>query len=483
MRNPRIAASAGAVCVLLLASQLTAHAFDRTALSQSRRGPPLRPAGNLQTAHGTSAMVSADVDGDGHLDLIVANADEGTVSIFRGDGTGQFSPRRDLAAGARPFAVAVGDMNGDGIADLAVGNEGDHTVSLMLGRGRGAFEDARSIPVGTELRALAFRASPLGDHLLVMRDQAVEVLTLEPGGEITTTTSSFGCGFGEVLVGDFDADRIPDLLGIGSVSMAVMRGREDGTFAPHQDLFWQSSDGEYLQFWWAASGDMNGDGVTDIVAGTYHHGQQFVDVGVWSAGAVPGPRVPSPDLGLPVAVGDIDGDGHADMVAVNSHSSGFTLFRGDGSGAISTEAEYATGGLPFKAEIGDFDEDGKADVAILNYESSSISLFTHARRRLAEAAPVEPVIVTDDSRPRIDTITPSPARTSEAARIEYDVPRAAEVALRVYDAAGRRVTDLAGGSMTAGRHAVEWTAPAPGVYFLRLTVAGRHAVRSMAVIR
>jgi hypothetical protein len=287
-----------------------------------------------------------------------------------------------------------------------------------------------------------------------------------------------------VLAADFDGDQDLDLLGIGSVSMAIMRGRPDGGFGEHEDLFWQSGS-EFLQFWWAARGDMNGDGTVDVVAGTYHHSQQFVDVGVWLAGSAPGPRIQSPELGLPVAVGDLDGDGHLDMVAVNSHSRGCTVFRGDGHGGLAIESEYTTGERPFKAEIGDFDEDGRADLAVLNYGSATISLFDHRgpRRLAAEPAPVAPAFMRDDGLPRIEVIAPTPARVSGSTRIDVHLARAADARLTIYDAAGRKVSDLVAGPVSAGRHAVDWNAPAPGVYFVRFAAEGRSAMRRIAVIR
>ena len=470
MRSLRITAGAAVLYALLLGLPLAAHASL------------LKPAGVVQTAQGTSAMTSADLDGDGHLDLIVANADQGTVSIFYGDGRGRFPSRQDLTAGSHPFELAVGDMNGDGALDLAVGNQGDHTVDLLLGLGGRIFKESRVVSVGPDLRALAFRPKVIGADLLVARDQAVEVLTLQPDGEIRSSAYPFGAGFGEVLFGDFDGDGVLDLLGVGSVSLALMRGRADGGFDLHQDLFWQNDSGEYLQFWWAAAGDMNGDGIPDVVAGTYHQEQQFVDVGVWSKGATPGVRVSSPDLGLPVAVGDLDGDGHPDMVAVKSHSRGCTVFRGDGLGGLAVEAEYQTGEIPFKAVIGDFDEDGKADVAILNYGSASISLLDH-RRALAGPVPSEPTPAQADGPGLIATIVPAPARVSAATRIDLYVPSVTSAQLRIYDAAGRRVADLALGALSAGLHSIEWKARAPGLYFVQLTADGRRAGRTLAVIR
>src|SRR6185295_12350392 len=54
-----------------------------------------------------SAVALADLNRDGALDVIVAHADG--ISIFLGDGSGDFDPRIDAAAGLSPLGLAVGD--------------------------------------------------------------------------------------------------------------------------------------------------------------------------------------------------------------------------------------------------------------------------------------------------------------------------------------------------------------------------------------
>src|SRR6516165_4626027 len=68
------------------------------------------------------AVLSADFNGDGHADLAVANENDSTVSIFLGNGTGQFasaagSPVSTVGA---PSSLAAADVNGDGHLDLFV---------------------------------------------------------------------------------------------------------------------------------------------------------------------------------------------------------------------------------------------------------------------------------------------------------------------------------------------------------------------------
>ena len=116
------------------------------------------PAATPTVAVGVSplSVVVGDFLGNGKLDLAVVNqfgndateSSPGTVSILLGDGTGSFTPAATLPVGYSPYAVAVGDFNGDGVLDLAVANSCGNdplcnnspgTVSILLGDGTGSF--------------------------------------------------------------------------------------------------------------------------------------------------------------------------------------------------------------------------------------------------------------------------------------------------------------------------------------------------------
>ena len=97
---------------------------------------------------GEMSVAVGDFNGDGNLDLAVADSYTGTVTLLKGDGAGNFTPfpGSPVAVGSGPysgpFSVAVGDFNGDGNLDLAVANFGDGTVAILLGDGTGQFSPA-----------------------------------------------------------------------------------------------------------------------------------------------------------------------------------------------------------------------------------------------------------------------------------------------------------------------------------------------------
>jgi hypothetical protein len=93
-----------------------------------------------ETGNGPEFVVTADVNGDGILDLMTANEVDGTASVLLGKGDGTFEAHVDYGVGKAPLALAVGDLNGDGKPDLAVVNLSSDSVSILLGNGDGTFK-------------------------------------------------------------------------------------------------------------------------------------------------------------------------------------------------------------------------------------------------------------------------------------------------------------------------------------------------------
>jgi hypothetical protein len=102
---------------------------------------------------GTSAasVAVADVNGDGRLDLLVANSGSSTVGVLLGDGDGTFQAASVYNSGGSSYSsnqVVVADVDGDGKLDLVVANYGNGSVAALLGNGNGTFQSALSYSSG-----------------------------------------------------------------------------------------------------------------------------------------------------------------------------------------------------------------------------------------------------------------------------------------------------------------------------------------------
>lgn len=127
------------------------------------------------------AIVTADFNGDGKLDLAVTDCGSNAVMILLGNGDGTFGTPTTITVGNQPYSIVTGDFNNDGKLDLAVANEGDGTVTLLLGNGDGTFTQASGSPYAVGANPFQIVAADLnGDGKL---DLAVVL------GAITNTGS------------------------------------------------------------------------------------------------------------------------------------------------------------------------------------------------------------------------------------------------------------------------------------------------------
>ncbi len=93
-----------------------------------------------------SAIVAADFNGDGKLDLAVTDSAGNAAIILLGNGDGTFGAPNTIPVGNQPEALVAADFNNDGKLDLAVANYGDGTITLLLGNGNGTFTEAAGSP-------------------------------------------------------------------------------------------------------------------------------------------------------------------------------------------------------------------------------------------------------------------------------------------------------------------------------------------------
>ena len=88
---------------------------------------------DVPTGASPDGLAIGDLDGDGKMDLVTADFGAGSVGVVLAIGT-TFAPHVDFATGPRPRAVAIGDLNGDGKPDLVVANGETNSVSIFFAR-------------------------------------------------------------------------------------------------------------------------------------------------------------------------------------------------------------------------------------------------------------------------------------------------------------------------------------------------------------
>jgi len=121
-------------------------------------------ARHFATTEAPSALAVGDFNRDGHLDIVVTEYGfgvPGALAIFFGKGDGTFRPGPFYTL-SMPYDVTVADFNGDGILDLAVADNGANTVSVFFGKGNGTFAPPVNYPAAVPERVLAVDLN--GDH-------------------------------------------------------------------------------------------------------------------------------------------------------------------------------------------------------------------------------------------------------------------------------------------------------------------------------
>ncbi len=232
--------------------------------------------------HPTSLSV-ADMDGDGDLDLAVANrfGPGGTildnVSVLQNNGDGTFAPKVDYEVGDSPHSLSAADFDGDGDVDLAVANYGEsgagNNVSVLKNNGDGTFAPKMDYPTGRNSYSLFAADLDLdGDLDLAVANASsntISVLrnigdgTFEAKADYPTNVNP-----ASVFAAHLDSDGLLDLAvansGLGSGNtISVLHNNGDGTFAAKVDYPTAQEPRAVV------ASDLDGDGDKDLATANW----------------------------------------------------------------------------------------------------------------------------------------------------------------------------------------------------------------------
>lgn len=323
------------------------------------------------------SVATADFDGDGILDLAVANYNSNNVSVLLGEGDGTFGTSAFFSVGNGPVsAIVAGDFNGDSHLDLAVANWYSHNVSILLGNGAGSFGFSANYAVGSYPRAIASADFNEDGHVdLVTPNSNAGSLSVLFGNGIggfpSSSTVPVGTTPCSVSIADFNEDGHLDIAetNADSRNVGILLGNGSGGFG--NLAFTGFSEKPYS----VTTGDLNGDGDVDLAVAVWDPGRVYAMLGN-GTGSFGTPTGYGAGSGSTLVIaGDFNRDLLVDLAVANSLSDNISVLLGSGTGSFGSAHNFAVGDDPRFVCAGDFNGDDAPDLAVPNHGVSTISVL------------------------------------------------------------------------------------------------------------
>lgn len=313
---------------------------------------------------GSHTLRVIDLDGDGKLDLVIAQFAMSGFSILRNistPGTIAFENYVTIPSGALPMDLAVGDLDGDGRPDIAVINVLSYNISVF-----------RNMATPGSLTASSFAAK---------MDFAI-------GGNIQPRS---------INLGDMDGDKKLDMVVTNTINSDFYVYRNTATagtiiassFAAKSTF----STGGIAAM--GNLGDLDGDGKLDVIIANSNDNRLSVHRNISTSGNISFAerlQLATGQFPVSIGIGDLNGDGKPDLAVPNRSSSSISIFRNTSvSGTISLDpkSDLPTTEGPFWVSIGDIDGDNRPDLSVASWAIHySVSVFRNNPYVPAPAAPV-----------------------------------------------------------------------------------------------
>jgi hypothetical protein len=384
-------------CTLMLALPVVSSVSGTSPLPLTpfRLGPvttyPAQDSSNGDVAIG-------DLNGDGRPDLVVGNYFPDTIEVRLNQGLGVFGPAASYPVATSPTDIELADVNGDGRLDVLVAPQGgvrlairmtQPGIAVLRGNGDGTLQPQIFSPLANPLegfgtgpttiavgdmngdghpdavvnRFKGFGPSPWFETLFEF-----DVALGDGTGAFTVASRTAG-GAAEVQLGDFDRDGNLDVVAISGES-SLYRGNGTGGLFAGTPIYNRAN----AQIHAGDIGDLNGDGLLDIVLTTHSglEGELATLVALLGNGngtfRTPTVKTMTGERSLSTRIADMDRDGIADVVHEDDLNDGpraLLVSLGRGDGTFQTAYAHQLPGWAYRLDVGDLDGNGLFDIAVV----------------------------------------------------------------------------------------------------------------------
>ena len=280
-------------------------------------------ASTLNVGRYPYVVVAADVNGDGKLDLISANAGDNSLSILTNDGNGGFALSSTVSSGGGgTYGLTAADINGDGKPDLICSCEYAFAVQVLTNDGNGGFALSSTLELGDY-------PSP-------------------------------------VIAADVNSDGKMDLICAHIHGLAVWTNNGSGNFTL------SSTPGTGWGPFSVVAADLNGHGKTDLVTANFNDNTLSVltnnGSGEFTAAGTLDVLDQATRMGCPnsVTAADVNGDGRIDLICADLCDGTLQVLTNDGNGWFQLASTLSVAGGPSSVIAADLNGDGKPDLASVN---------------------------------------------------------------------------------------------------------------------
>ena len=330
----------------------------------------------IATTDGAISVETADVDGDGDLDVLSAGFHADTFGWHENDGNGSFTTHNitTTANGARSIKAA--DLDGDGDMDLITAAVHNNTITWFENDGRQSFT-ARTITNNAD-GAISVSVADIdrdGDlDVVAASGDTHTVEWYENDGSQSFTAQTIATnvfGVFSIVTADVDRDGDLDVVSAAEAGDTVAWHENDGS----QNFTVRTITTTAVSVRSVKTADVDGDGDLDVLSASFNDdtiawyendGSQNFTVRTITTGA---------NGAMDVSTADVDGDGDLDVISASHLGDTFDWYENDGSQNFTARALPAVPDGAYDVTTGDLDGDGDPDIVSAAFQADAIAWF------------------------------------------------------------------------------------------------------------